>query len=210
MKKTLLFRLMLGSSPVFAQTVIMPNQNTQSFGQSSSGQAMTSRDYAQKALEDAQKASERQGTNDPGDNTSNQAPPFSSVQPASPQMSGASAPPFAASAPPQPAPEPSRPPSEADLKEAERLLWLVDPTQSLRQSGGRLERPTNRGFFYNKSVSDQNLLYRWVLQLKNEGFAEEKIIFEAKRLSKPDFERWASRLLWAEQHTHPNFTDINY
>lgn len=101
---------------------------------------------------------------------------------------------------PQP---PKRPPAES-LSEEEKLLWMIDPKQTARQQGQRIEQPLSKGLYHSASLSDKELLRAWTYHLMNEGVPEAKILFEAKRLNKHDFERWASRFVWWEESLHPN------
>lgn len=101
---------------------------------------------------------------------------------------------------PQP---PKRPPAEG-LSEEDKLLWMIDPKQTARQQGQRIEQPLSKGLYHSASLSDKELLRAWTYHLMNEGVPEAKILFEAKRLNKHDFERWASRFVWWEESLHPN------
>ena len=96
-----------------------------------------------------------------------------------------------------------------DPQQEALAAWEFDPQQRIRQSGQRIERPDNRGFYYATSSSDRSLLQRWVTQLVSEGVSESKVLFEAKRLSKDEFQRWASKIIWAEEELHPNFLEIS-
>lgn len=100
----------------------------------------------------------------------------------------------------------ARPP--ADNSEFTKMMWQFDPSQQLRQSGERLERADARGFASSRSSSDQVRLQEWSRHLQNAGVPEQKIMFEAKRLSKDDFELWASRFVWWEQSVHPRRLDV--
>ena len=99
-----------------------------------------------------------------------------------------------------------KPPVE-DLT-AQRLMWATDPVQNLRQEGGKMERPTPRGFSSSSQASDRLRMAEWKRHLLNLGLPESKIDFEARRLSREEFELWASKLVWWEAGEHPNLIDI--
>jgi len=99
-----------------------------------------------------------------------------------------------------------KPPVE-DLT-AQRLMWATDPVQNLRQEGGKMERPTPRGFSSSAQASDRLRMAEWKRHLLNLGLPESKIDFEARRLSREEFELWASKLVWWEAGEHPNLIDI--
>lgn len=99
-----------------------------------------------------------------------------------------------------------KPPVE-DLT-AQRLMWATDPVQNLRQEGGKMERPTPRGFSSSAQASDRLRMAEWKRHLLNLGLPESKIDFEARRLSREEFEQWASKLVWWEAGEHPNLIDI--
>lgn len=100
----------------------------------------------------------------------------------------------------------ARPP--VDDTQTKALLWMNDPTQDLRQSGGKLERPLARGFANSSAPQDQRRLDEWRRQLLNVGVPQSKIEFEARRLNREDFELWASRFVWWENDEHPNAVDV--
>lgn len=93
--------------------------------------------------------------------------------------------------------------------EAKRLMWAVDPSQNLRQEGGRLEKPLSRGFASSAAPADRLRLAEWKRHLLNVGIPQNKIEFEARRLDREDFELWASRLVWWENGEHPNMIDVS-
>lgn len=99
-----------------------------------------------------------------------------------------------------------KPPVE-DLT-AQRLMWATDPVQNLRQEGGKMERPTPRGFSSSSQASDRLRMAEWKRHLLNLGLPESKIDFEARRLNREEFELWASKLVWWEAGEHPNLIDI--
>lgn len=102
---------------------------------------------------------------------------------------------------------PSDKPPVEDLT-AQRLMWATDPVQNLRQEGGKIERPTPRGFSSSITASDRLRMAEWKRHLLNLGLPESKIDFEARRLNREEFELWASKLVWSEAGEHPNFIDI--
>ena len=101
-----------------------------------------------------------------------------------------------------------RPPVEN--LDAQRLMWAMDPVQNLRQEGGRLEKPTSRGFKASAHSADRLRMAEWKRHLLNLGIPESKIEFEARRLNREEFELWASKLVWWEAGEHPNLIDINH
>lgn len=103
---------------------------------------------------------------------------------------------------------PRRPPM-VDHAAAARA-FSNDPAQYARQEGLKIGQAKSRGLAHSTSAADQQHLKNWVRHLSNLGFAEEKIMFEARRLDRDSFDRWASRLVWWEQSVHPNAVDVQH
>lgn len=101
-----------------------------------------------------------------------------------------------------------RPPVENS--DAQRMMWATDPVQNLRQEGGRLEKPVQRGFITSTQPADRLRMAEWKRHLLNLGIPESKIEFEARRLNREEFELWASKLVWWEGSEHPNLIDITH
>ena len=95
---------------------------------------------------------------------------------------------------------PSRPPT-VDLQ-AQRRSWENDPTQKIRQAGINIGHGPSHGIAHSPNLEDRILLKRWHHELRAVGISDEKIIFEAQRLNKEDFSRWASRFVWWHESQH--------
>lgn len=93
--------------------------------------------------------------------------------------------------------------------EIEKILFLTDSAQEIRQSGQKLEHPLYHGFAFDTDIKSQQLLQAWKAELLNFGLPLSKINFEAKRLSQDEFQMWASRFIWWEEQEHPNMIDVS-
>lgn len=96
------------------------------------------------------------------------------------------------------------PPSPEDEAALETARWAAGAAdQQLRQTG----RTKGRGdqFFVSIASStdadDRRTLYRWKTFLPQFGVHQGKVNYEANRLSRQDFDMWASRFVWEACHT---------
>lgn len=79
---------------------------------------------------------------------------------------------------------------DQDLMKEQLENYMYNNTA--RQKGYTIHVPTaDDGVSKNKS--DKMWLFNWKGRLLDKGISSEKIDFEAERLNKQDFERWASR-----------------
>ena len=195
-------------SPNYVQA---PNAHLPRYGSSTPIIAPDLGDYAERRLQEAQRQAEQQDLLRQQQLDPSLVPPSFGPGSSTPAIPGMGIPGMGQQTqvqPQQPEVEKILPPSPQEEWARQAEQWNSDTSQQLRQSGGSMGHPPHRGFFFSSSSSDKSLLHDWVHELKNHGVSEEKIIFEAKRLNKEDFLRWASRFVWWEDNLHPNVTDV--